>query len=435
MSNQYTPAQVQAAILRLLAQQYATRGDVARDAGIAASGGQSSGGAVSLVYRPGGIAGGNVYTSWAALYAALPPAPFGEQRSPVTILVDDTIVSPAVIPAGTYELENTTFQGVASFTSTGGGAVLSLADGVVFSVPAAGMNLFFTGGIQVESQSATTPVMTVGGSAEVNLYCYDAMLQSLGAAPLVKVTTGFAWVQTVECAQLGDGTHTTFQLSGAGGLTVIAASTYVAAACVAGDGSQVYWDAVIPDAQGSGPVAVVQRNGFIATSPMSPAQSDQSSAINQILRDSNVQVKSTDQSVTSSTVLVNEVGMGAVTMLATDTWEVRWRLYVAYASAAGIALAVTVPTGATLLLTANGMGAAAGGLSVCSSAVEATGGTAVNVLDGTGTGVTGVIDVVATVIGDNTHAGSIQLQFTQTGSSATSTTIKAGSSMRASRVE
>ena len=137
-------------------------------------------------------------------------------------------------------------------------------------------------------------------------------------------------------------------------------------------------------------------------------------------------IKAADQSVTSSTALVNESAM-AVSMSATAQVSVTWTLYVVMAAAAGIKLAVATPTGATLLgmVTAVGIGAAVGS----DGEVLVTSGTGVNVLDNAAFGTAGVVTITATVIGDGTHPGNIVLQFAQTASSATSTTIKAGSSM------
>jgi len=434
----YTPQQVQAAILRLLAQQYATRGDVARDAGIAASGASGAQGAVTLVYQPDGIAGGNSYTDWPSLYAALPPVDFHGNRSPSIVQVDDTYINtdgshPALVPAGAYNLTNVDFQGTSNWATNTGTSYLQLSDGVTITGATQGGTISVSKGLTLQSE-ATATVIQVGATQQWTIFVApDSQLMTLAAGLLVGVTTGGFITCSVQ-GVLGDGTHTVIHGTGAEVFVQAYAHGYVAAAAVSGDGANVYWDNNAPGAQGVGPVNVVNVQSFVSTQPMSPAQGNLQDAVNQLYRDSVVAVKAAPQSVTSSTVLANVTGF-VVPMLATDTWEVRARLYIATASDTGITLAVTVPTGATLLWTAMGMGTAAGGLSVASFTVEGTGGTGSAVLDGTGTGTAGVVDFVATVIGDNTHAGNIQLQFTQTGSSATPTTIEAGSSMRASRVE
>lgn len=55
----------------------------------------------TLVFRPGGTADGNVYTGWADLMGVL-----AVTEGPVTIEIDDSITSPAVVPIGTWDLEN-----------------------------------------------------------------------------------------------------------------------------------------------------------------------------------------------------------------------------------------------------------------------------------------------------------------------------------------
>ena len=53
--------------------------------------------AASLVFQPGGVAGGNVFVTWATLYAA-----FLTTKGPVVIAVDSTIAA-ANVPAGAYD--------------------------------------------------------------------------------------------------------------------------------------------------------------------------------------------------------------------------------------------------------------------------------------------------------------------------------------------
>ncbi len=60
-----------------------------------------------IIFRPGGVAGANVYTSWPALMAAVALV-----AGPKIVQIDDTIVSPAVIPAGTWDLADITLVGI-----------------------------------------------------------------------------------------------------------------------------------------------------------------------------------------------------------------------------------------------------------------------------------------------------------------------------------
>ncbi len=61
----------------------------------------------TFVYRPGGHAAGNVYTSLPALMAAVALV-----AGPKVVQIDDTIVSPAIIPAGTWDLVDITLVGI-----------------------------------------------------------------------------------------------------------------------------------------------------------------------------------------------------------------------------------------------------------------------------------------------------------------------------------
>ena len=70
-------------------------------------GSPGSDGNAILIYKPGGTASGNVYTSWTALMAKRATIPF-----PMTIVIDDSIVSPAPVDVGIWDLTlNTTIHG------------------------------------------------------------------------------------------------------------------------------------------------------------------------------------------------------------------------------------------------------------------------------------------------------------------------------------
>lgn len=79
---------------------------------------------LQIMYRPGANTGGNIFGSWSELmevHAAAAPGP-------KTIIVDDSIESPAVIPAGIYDMTDTSIEGSAF---TAGGTALELhVDGV-----------------------------------------------------------------------------------------------------------------------------------------------------------------------------------------------------------------------------------------------------------------------------------------------------------------
>lgn len=78
----------------------------------AAGGGGGGSSAMALldfmIYRPGGTTGGRVFATWAELMTAL-----GLSDGPVAIIVDDSIVTPAPIPAGgPYDMKNSGIFGI-----------------------------------------------------------------------------------------------------------------------------------------------------------------------------------------------------------------------------------------------------------------------------------------------------------------------------------
>lgn len=105
----------------------------------------------TFVYRPGEVTpSGNVYNSWPSLYAA-----FSTTDGPRVIQIDDSIVSPAVIPAGTYDLVGATLTGLFRGVQD---TMCNLADGVVF------LNMSIVSNTLVlNSLSTSVPVFTAGG--------------------------------------------------------------------------------------------------------------------------------------------------------------------------------------------------------------------------------------------------------------------------------
>jgi len=130
-----------------------------------------------------------------------------------------------------------------------------------------------------------------------------------------------------------------------------------------------------------------------------------------------------------STTQTNINTIGAITMAPTDVWKVQWSIYASYSVSANyIAWALNVPTGAAMLFAvcprvATGGGAVSGCLTTNTS-----GGILVSTQTASTTA--HFWDISATVIGDGTHGGTIQL----TGSESTSgdlATVNLGSSVLA----
>lgn len=173
---------LQALIQTLLTFVWANLQDVARTTGnallllynVIAGGG-------SFVFQPGGTATGNVYTTWASLYAALPAASAAGLRPPSTIQVD-TSYGAAAIPAGAYNLSN------ATLVPAEPAMVLTLDVGVTLAPGA----LTIAGGLFVHSL-ATASVMTAGttGYPFVTIR-QGSQLKCLAAGAFLEVPGGFS---------------------------------------------------------------------------------------------------------------------------------------------------------------------------------------------------------------------------------------------------
>lgn len=102
-----------------------------------------------FMLQPGGVAGGNVYTDWASLWAVA-----GSIKSSRIIQFDDSL-APIVIPAGVYDQKNIIWEGTFKTTDV----LVNLADGV--ELP----NLsLIRHGVQVNSlATTTTPIVIADG--------------------------------------------------------------------------------------------------------------------------------------------------------------------------------------------------------------------------------------------------------------------------------
>jgi hypothetical protein len=173
----------------------------------------------------------------AALNAAAPVSPQGH-RSPTWIQIDDS-VSPAIIPAGDYNVDAVTFTGLANFNNASGSSTVTLADGVHFG---ASVLSFF---LVTLLCAPTTAVMTVAAGQELWLFLNSLELSVTGGtAPFLFVAnTGFADIILQQNATIGDGTHTAANAgSGPDNLFVLAYGAFVEANALAGAGTTVSYD-------------------------------------------------------------------------------------------------------------------------------------------------------------------------------------------------
>ena len=176
--------------------------------------GQNSGDA-SVVFRPGGVAGGVVYTSWASLYAAIVTL----DLAAVSVTFDNSI-QPIVIPAGTYSLPNVTFEatiGQAPSNPIG----VTLAIGCIFAAFPVVTDL-----VTMVSESTST-VFTPSGDYLINLAGAGNLISDTGSpAPMITVPAGITLYITVQdlCALQGVAAHPLIALNANSNLFIFTGS-------------------------------------------------------------------------------------------------------------------------------------------------------------------------------------------------------------------
>jgi hypothetical protein len=199
------------------------------------------------------------------------------------------------------------------------------------------------------------------------------------------------------------------------GAVRLANNRYIAARNAAGGGNVNMWKINASDQLQTG---VLTTAGHVLTDSSGII----SSAVDLVAKN-----KTADESVTSSTTLQNDDHL-VLAILANETWVIRFALYVTYASGDGIKIAITLPSGATMLLL---------GQMVTDSAETTifqhttTGGGAVVLQPGEAT--TESLVIVDVTVVNSSNAGNVQLQFAQNNSSGTATVIKQNSSFTAVR--
>jgi hypothetical protein len=184
----------------------------------------------TFVYRPGGVASGNVYTSWSTLYAALSALP-----GPKWVEVDDSIISPAPIPAGSYNLDQVTLSGLSPSSR------LLFDDGA--TIGAATVTLLIRN-LNVQSNNTGT-VWTFDNATTIGALHVQsaAIVCNEAAAPFLLVTAGTVQAWSF-AGTFGDGAHVVFESSGTGSLFInLFSESELAGAGVASSASlDVFYD-------------------------------------------------------------------------------------------------------------------------------------------------------------------------------------------------
>lgn len=165
------------------------------------SGGGGSGGGNVLVFRPGGVAVENVYTSWASLYAA-----YLTLNGPVTVQVDDTI-APAAMSGANLDLNRMTLVGgvwqptlevPAGVTWATAPVFLNAAltleitsGGVVYNVTNAGTVTILSNGCKI-TNTTPNPAITIGANAFSFMDLQGDSELGDGVNPVVQITDSTA---------------------------------------------------------------------------------------------------------------------------------------------------------------------------------------------------------------------------------------------------
>ena len=218
----------------------------------------------AFVFRPRGVASGNIYTDFGALYAALPPADAQGKRAPSIVYVDDTLGT-ALAPVAAYNLDAIEWRSAANYGNDQGGAILQFAAGA----SATASTMKFAGNIQVQYLGTAAPFISMTSpNTELNITITEQAQVSCtepsgSAAPFIAVDneSAFAWI-TILSGLLGDQdlTNVTVHLI-EGGCTVDALATGTVGLNALLGAVQLNWETVQPDAQDAA-VTITQFGGW-----------------------------------------------------------------------------------------------------------------------------------------------------------------------------
>ena len=245
----------------------------------------------TYVYRPGGTATGNVFTNWTTLYTAI-----SSVAGSKTILIDDSITSPAVVPSGTYNMDNITLLGQSNYNTSTGGAKLSLSDGVIFqgSSSTASWTFNISGTLELIYDGQHTCITCSGSTQEINIYAEQGaqircdstgnfLSQSTGyvqvyvvseveiiatsTGPIFAISGGTFELQAISGGVIGDGTHNAITCTGGTVKVFARINTPIEANALSGTGITYNYESSTPGTQGVG-VTGYQISSYTPTAPL-----------------------------------------------------------------------------------------------------------------------------------------------------------------------
>lgn len=153
-----------------------------------------------FVLRPGGVQSANVFTSWAPWVAAMAAA-----QGSVTGVIDDSIVSPVTVPAGTWNFPNVTrWVGVTNNANQFSSLQFNQNAKITFT---------FLSIDYLEVQSVSTAVVATIAAGIANLFTNQASINiASNTQAFFEVANGGVLSVTQQGGNLGDNAHNLFKI-------------------------------------------------------------------------------------------------------------------------------------------------------------------------------------------------------------------------------
>lgn len=182
----------------------------------------------SLVFRPGDPAGSrdNIYVTWGELMLAV-----ASIEGAKTVLIDGSITTPVVIPAGAYDMDGAVIA-MAQLPSAGG--VLQIVDGVTFT-NLRGIIGIGEGAPGIVYTGTSGPAITLGLN-ELIEFREGLVIQCTGTQPFISSPAPFSGVALLEGAAFdGSGGQEVWDVSaGSAALLILASGSSAAPSSISG---------------------------------------------------------------------------------------------------------------------------------------------------------------------------------------------------------
>lgn len=198
----------------------------------------------TLVFRPGGTAGENVYTTWSSLYTAASTI----QGQPVVLI--DTSDGTAQIPSGTWAMDAWVLRGIGTPYAT----ILGVASGATLT-----FNKLFLDNVILQNQGTGTPITMSAANQTIYVANWSELSSSSGSSPLVQVASTTAAIVIDNNSSISGSTPAiTINSSDLLGLTLVARSANINGTIEGAGNLSIYTgaDAVVGTTTVSGTVTV-----------------------------------------------------------------------------------------------------------------------------------------------------------------------------------